>query len=506
VATSCPADFVAYQDGCYYFSEDTHHMMDCQRDVCGPLNATLVTITNHELNGWLSKQVMNLSLDAAWIGLFERGEDESGDWVWVNGSRTNVSSFWQPGQPDNACVDEDCVVLPNYNIFLFPVTDMNDSDVPAGWTDVACFTLARCICQTGGNATSEDFKASEPNLTATGGLNFMPNACSKAVGPGGLAFCFWYRDTGLKAAFSFFAFPCLALMIYAFVCSCGTALGMRTGVGKFDVETDGVVGSPYGQLLDMPEGGAGFEFLGQWVVRGAIAEIAYAMALLLLALCVLLHINHWHFSFMVDAFAALTMCICKSAVALSIHIVSCHLSSFAKAVAGPWVSVHAMSMTAMAFCALMLVLINVLVFDENTSGKKMCYSGYIFMWSLLASFVCQCASGFAVFRVHERAAGYVEDSRVFSRVVGCNWTLLVNSMFGVGLGLGVCAAFFVFDDPTDRIDPFHAVPGFYALAAVCQIASGFALYMGSKKVKAHFVPPESPRTIHSAVEMMANLR
>jgi len=206
-----------------------------------------------------------------------------------------------------------------------------------------------------------------------------------------------------------------------------------------------------------------------------------------LAIASLLHVNAIHFSFTVDTLIAGVMCICKLIVTLSVAAVNGRLSPLAQAVAGPWVYVFAITKALMALCSLVIALVNMFAFQRfEQEPAKLCLPGYMFCWSLLLSLVLQCLSGFAIFRIYERAAGYVEDSRVFSRVVGCNWIVLVGSTFGVGLGFGLSGALFVFDSPDDHLDPFYAIGSSYLVAAACQMFSGFALLVGSNRVQDHF--------------------
>merc|ERR1712071_684766 len=106
-----------------------------------------------------------------------------------------------------------------------------------------------------------------------------------------------------------------------------------------------------------------------------------------------------------------------------------------------------------ALCGLALAGINFYRFEvvvretQKQLGSSDCNEGYLFVCALLVCLVLQSLSGLAIVRIQERAMGYVEDSRVFSRVVGVHWGILTYSTFGVGLGLGICSGLFIFDDP-----------------------------------------------------------
>lgn len=135
-----------------------------------------------------------------------------------------------------------------------------------------------------------------------------------------------------------------------------------------------------------------------------------------------------------------------------------------------------------------MALANVLAFQDGMDGdqRRNCMAGYIFCWSLVLSFVFQCVSGFALFQIYDRAAGYMEDAQVFSKVVGSTWTILIASTFCVGLGLGLCAGFFIFDDPHDFVDPFKAIFVTYFCSGLFQLLSGIALLAANNKMQAYF--------------------
>jgi len=250
--------------------------------------------------------------------------------------------------------------------------------------------------------------------------------------------------------------------------------------------------SSYGQLLDPAEAGSGAaadSFVDRWVIRGAWGAILYSIALFTLAFTTLLHINYGvSFGFGIDALEAFVMFVCKLAVGLSAHAVHRHLSPLARTVASGWVLVLAASKLLMAACALVLsgMYASIAVGGTVRESSSFCKAWYVFCWTLLLSLVSQCAGGVALSRIHARAVCCLGDSQVFSRVVGGSWPLLTGGTFGVGLGLGLCSALVVFDDPGDGYEPVQAIGLCYLVAACCQFLAGAAMLRANAQIRAHF--------------------
>jgi len=446
-------------------SNQSATFVGCQDDVCGPLNSTLVTVTSLAINEFLGDILRNAST-TAFIGLYERGVNESNDWAWVSGSALRQRAFWAFGEPNNWCRDEDCVLF----------------EPSRGWNDISCDLSYQCLCEYGnGNATSVDFILNKQNLTVS-----TTNWCTKRVSSlGGIQACFWYNDTPFRIIFAMLGLSSLVTMVYVVGYSLGPAFGK---VAFRVIGDDTVTASPYGQLLDLPDGSDGYVvLLSKLVEYGAFGEVIYGLALLALGIMSLYHVNGYHFTYAYDAVTAFIMFGCKVAVAVSIFAVSHHLSPGARAVAGPWAHLFALSKALMAICALALAMVNFFGFDVNQKeAQKLCLPGYIFCWSLLLSLVMQCMSGFAVFRIYERAISYVDDSKAFAKVIGACLQVLIGCTFGVGIGLGICGALFAFDTPNDHLDPFYGIGTAYLSAAACQIVSGAAIFASNHRMNLHF--------------------
>ena len=84
-AAGCPEGFRSFNEKCYIFTEEKGSMTQCQDRICSGLGATLAVI--HDIDTQFS--LVNLTQEfqgPAYVGLFERGVNESGDWTWVDGS------------------------------------------------------------------------------------------------------------------------------------------------------------------------------------------------------------------------------------------------------------------------------------------------------------------------------------------------------------------------------------------------------------------------------------
>merc|ERR1719436_1908283 len=76
---------------------------------------------------------------------------------------------------------------------------------------------------------------------------------------------------------------------------------------------------------------------------------------------------------------------------------------------------------------------------------QVCDALTLFTWSCMFGVIFQSLAGFSLFRVYYRTVRRVGDREVFSRVVGCWWSALVGSTFGVGIGLWWCGAMMLID-------------------------------------------------------------
>jgi len=151
-AGDCPAPFAGpTDDACFYVATEFHTFVECEESVCEPLGGTLASIRSEEEEAYLERVI---GYSAAYIGGFEAGRDESGNWRWVDGGRIAFGyENWAPGEPDNWCVEEDCLVFaPAY----FP-----------GWIDASCTIddSVTCVCRYGGQ-TYPTYDIARDNLNS----------------------------------------------------------------------------------------------------------------------------------------------------------------------------------------------------------------------------------------------------------------------------------------------------------------------------------------------------
>lgn len=469
-SSECPDGFVAYGGGCFFLSEEDGNFSHCQDRVCGTRGSSLAAVTDTQTDDFLSELARGGG-EHAFIGLYARGDDPVGRWFWIDGSDRGFSA-WAPGEPSNWCLDEDCVLI--------------SWGTSRGWSSVSCSARLRCLCQFGAVATHH-FRADEALL---GGAVGEPNyeQCFKRRSR-----CWWFGhgSRSFRAAFLSLGLPCAAAALLSLADALGAipskAVDVELWLKQGEVAEES---SSYGQLLDPAEAAAGGDDVVQrWVVRGAWGAILYSVALFMLAFTTLLHINYGIvLGFGIDAAEAFVMCGCNLAVGLSAHAVHRHLSPLSRAVAASWVLVLAASKMLMALCALVLAGTYACIALGGTvrESQSFCLAWYAFCWALLLCLVFQCAAGVALSRIHARAVGCLGDRRVFSRVVGGSWALLTGGTFGVGLGMGLCSALVVFDDPGDALEPVQAVGLCYLVAACCQFLAGAAMLRANVQIRAHF--------------------
>ena len=150
---TCPTGFTMSESGaCYFISDDEHTFTDCQDVECAPRGATMASYSSADEFEYLQDK---LGDRYAWVGVFEGGSDESGNWMNVDGSSTNALA-WNPGEPNQWCGNnEDCALMG-------PASEMS------GMLDVSCAVQTLCVCKYGGEPSSAyTSKKSELASTAT---------------------------------------------------------------------------------------------------------------------------------------------------------------------------------------------------------------------------------------------------------------------------------------------------------------------------------------------------
>ncbi|XP_048196830.1 low affinity immunoglobulin epsilon Fc receptor isoform X2 [Perognathus longimembris pacificus] len=101
--STCPEQWLNFQQKCYYFGEGTKRWLQA-RFACSDLEGRLVSIHSQEEQDFLSKHTSKDS----WIGLQDL--DVEGDFVWMDRSPVSYSN-WLRGEPNNSGLDEHCVMM-----------------------------------------------------------------------------------------------------------------------------------------------------------------------------------------------------------------------------------------------------------------------------------------------------------------------------------------------------------------------------------------------------------
>lgn len=269
--------------------------------------------------------------------------------------------------------------------------------------------------------------------------------------------------------------------------------------------------SAYGCLLERSDSSGDVDStVDRWIVRGAVAAMLYSLGLIGLSWSTLLHVNNWKLfgrplSWLWDFAFASICCVCKFVVGVCAQKVHKHLSQTSRTIAGDWVLVLAWSKYFMALCNFVLALL----FLGRSWGlleveHMLCHLMYTFLITVLLSLVFQSSAAFSLLRIHDRAAAYVGDYRVFSHIVGCWWTGLVCGTFGVGAGIWLAGTMVVFDDLNDDARPFELSAGFDLMAALSQIAAGVSMLYINRKVRHYFAPQDTTDGADKVVEMQQN--
>eukprot|EP00414_Alexandrium_minutum_P002818 CAMPEP_0113818746 /NCGR_PEP_ID=MMETSP0328-20130328/394_1 /TAXON_ID=39455 /ORGANISM="Alexandrium minutum" /LENGTH=332 /DNA_ID=CAMNT_0000786681 /DNA_START=53 /DNA_END=1048 /DNA_ORIENTATION=- /assembly_acc=CAM_ASM_000350 len=316
--------------------------------------------------------------------------------------------------------------------------------------------------------------------------------------------CFWAGDAAFEAVCLCLGLPCFAAIGYCVLSAYGVRLCLPDALAapKNDAAP---LKSAYGMLLDVSDVSVDVDKVVEtWVMRGVAASILYAVLLLALACTTVLHMNAGiSMSFSADGLVATLMCGCKLTVGVCAHHVHRRLSRLSRTVTGSWVLGIALSMDAMALCALGIVATYLRAEFDFRAAADFCELGYVFCWSLFLSMGCQSCAAFALFRIQERAEVFVADRHVFSRIIGNHWSALVSGTFGVGVGLWIVGALFVFSRRYS-LDPFKWMGLVYLLAAGCQAVSGLSMLSINNAVRKYFQSPEGKASLAAAAEMASD--
>jgi len=273
--------------------------------------------------------------------------------------------------------------------------------------------------------------------------------------------------------------PCVILLVWALV---GTLMVTRRPRDhpqhdKYQQvkarQDEGII---YGNLLG-GKGEADSE-VDAWVVRGGYAAVSYGVVLLALSFTVSAQNSGMMLRIFINGLEALVMSVCKFAVGFSALFVHRHLSSTSRAMAGPWVLILSICKMAMALGQLLMSF----GYFRVWFTYETCEALSLFTWSCMIGVIFQSLAGFSLFRVYYRTVRRVGDREVFSRVVGCWWSALVGSTFGVGIGLWWCGAGMLIDAESG----LHEMPFLLLVTATCQLTAGLSMLRANMHIREFF--------------------
>lgn len=502
---ACPKGFREFKEGCYAITEEMGSMTQCQDNICTSLGATLAVIHDVEVQFFLAN-LTHEKKAPAFVGLYERGSNESGDWTWLDGSNmsfepegvnqtVNPLAGWAYTEPDNWCLDEDCAALgmdyiSNYSSAKFGVfAPMFNMRRTMGFFDIACSTQLHCLCQTGDvlPAVTQDFLMWEFNnslrwdenslhMNRTYWENYM--TCFKKR-----TRCWWYNDTTFQLTFVLLSLLCLGCLVFSLA-------GCNGGAQREVTLNDATAASNYGQLLEACERQSEVDnTVDRWIVIGAWASMAYGVTLVLLSVTTMCHVNFGiGFGFGVDGLEAVLLSALQVLICGSACMVQKHLSTASRHVVQWWVLAFALAKLGMAVGDFILAI---MYFNETLGGfvkqnSSFCTAGYLFLWMLMTSMICQSVAGTAFARIHVGAVQQMGGAAQVTKIIGCSGLLLIFTTFGAGMGLGLCGALFIFDNSNDTIDPMAGISITYFGAALCQFLAGAALLRANTQVRAYF--------------------
>ncbi|CAE7793494.1 Fcer2 [Symbiodinium microadriaticum] len=500
-AAGCPEGFRSFNEKCYIFTEEKGSMTQCQDRICSGLGATLAVIHDIDTQFFL----VNLTQEfqgPAYVGLFERGVNESGDWTWVDGSNfsfepdANGTQYplagWALSEPDNWCLDEDCAALgveflPNYSARGIPWLSSLFAPLKSkGLIDISCNTQLHCLCQEG-QEVSEDFVNWEFNNSALNNENSLHVNATYLQNYMTCFFkrtrCWWYNNQTFQGSFLGLGFLCLGCLIYSMT-------GCQEGAKPAVTLGEASASSNYGQLLEACDRQNEVDsMVDRWIVKGSWASMLYGILLVGLSVSTVCHVNFGiGFGFGVDGLLALAMCGAQVIISASACMVQKHLSTPSRMVVAWWVLAFALAKVGMAIGDLILAVMYV---TETLGGfvrenASFCSAGYLFCWMLMVSMVCQSVAGMAIARIHTRAAQHMGGISSLTKIIGCSGLLFIVATFGAGLGLGVCCGLFIFDDSSDAVDPMFGIAFSYFAAALFHFLAGAGSLRANTQVRTHY--------------------
>uniref|UniRef100_A0A673A7D2 C-type lectin domain-containing protein n=2 Tax=Sphaeramia orbicularis TaxID=375764 RepID=A0A673A7D2_9TELE len=125
---TCKMGWRKFGMSCYFTSGSKKNWTE-SRKACIAEGSDLVIINTGDEQAFVNS-LLN-SGENAWIGLTDSLTE--GEWKWVDGTPV-TTAYWQPGQPNNKFVEQDCGEIVQNS----PVGD---------WNDDGCFADQKWICE-----------------------------------------------------------------------------------------------------------------------------------------------------------------------------------------------------------------------------------------------------------------------------------------------------------------------------------------------------------------------
>jgi len=463
--------------------------------------------------------------DGMWLGYYK---DLVEDWTWNWGTCDSDFTNWDDGQPDSWGGGESTAVRSG---------DGTWHDVPG--MDTGDWDGAVCACQKNGSsscpdgwlnytATNNCYYISEDTMTYVNCMAYCYDledshmiTCIKNMNENDFLYdnigcspwwpaeedCTWENSILIEDGLWLgVGIPCFVVILIVFlhmsgIVTVGLGVKLSGNVGNVNLEADANGGtttstSAYGRLIDTGPEDVAFtnvdSLMNRWILLGAVGEIGHAIVLLALGVTMSMHMKGMDISLYIDAFEAFIGCFCKILIAGCAQVVHKKMSPISRKIVGPWVKIF--SLLKLLAAGMWLILMLVYVSLGNGYDKNFCTAALLFLCVMLASAGLQTMTGFALYRIHVRAAKKLRNNSIFYDIVGCWWQALVTGQFGVGVCFWMIgAAFFVFNK-----DGHKGMGFFYLLSSAFQVITGISIIFIDRKVRAFFSSSEGA----NAIQMM----
>jgi len=486
-----------------------------------------------------------------WLGLEQ--ESEEGVWNWVDDTCASEYANWNGGQePGFYSTDELYAVLGEWETagtwYTAPsrtawtealcgcqIVTEEECDTENGWVSYVSDSMEQTCYHFSTIGSSfescqdqcAEYSADMLCITSFGENNFVNDqiTCTPARPP--FMFipptCFWHHSH-LREEMLWYGLgiPCFIVMFFVTV---HMVLIIYRGAGSKNrgVNMDGdepsgqspsvrridlsVVPNPlnsaYGRLLDMPFEASETEtqisansevdeIVNMWLLRGAVAEIVFAMGLGGIGCTMLLH-NHWiACSLFLDAIEGF-VCFCsKVTIVLASYYVYKNLSPLSLKVAGVWIHIFAAAKFCMGLASFNIFVGYMIFGSEDDEFDNFCLAAHFFYSALLSMIVFQTITGVALYGVHINAVNAIGDINRFYEVAGVWWAILVLGTFGVGVSIWLVGVDFMIQEERDG---FQKIGVYFSIASFFQACAGTAIFSINSRVRAHFKGPKGEKTI-----------